>query len=481
MSLTVAEVAANLLDPAGAVQHPVDWCEERLGEHLWSLQAEVADSVYHHRRTAVQACFDVGKSFVASRLAGWWIDQHPPGTAFVVTTAPTGAQVRAILWREITGMHRKAKLPGRVNQTEWWLTPDGSTRRAPGAGEFLVAFGRKPSDTDTTAFQGIHERFVLVIIDEAAGVPTQLWDAAEGLIANEECRILAIGNPETPDSRFADVCAPGSAWNTIKISAFDSPNVTGERVPAEAAASLVSTTWIDERRDEWGEASPEWQAKVLGEFPKAGEHQLFPAELVRAAMERDMEKVGRHAALGVDVARFGRDRTVIAAAWGPVIEIVATYGHLRTTEVTGHVIRHYDDLDANVAKVDGVGVGAGVVDELEEARVPTVEMNAGGSPDDPDHFTMARDQWYWELRQALERGEVSLPEHHDLYRELTAMRWKPDSRGRVKVESKDEMKKRGLPSPDHADAVVMAFAEGGGWKPRAVAAAGETKAAGWKM
>ena len=134
---------------------PVAWVERRLGEHLWSKQAEIARSVAAHLRTAVQSCHGSGKSYTAARVAAWWLDSHTPGDAFVVSTAPTYSQVRAILWREIGRAHAKGHLIGRVNQSEWWI------------GDEIVGFGRKPSDYNHEAFQGIHAAAVLVLIDEA--------------------------------------------------------------------------------------------------------------------------------------------------------------------------------------------------------------------------------------------------------------------------------------------------------------------------
>ena len=179
---------------------PQAWAREKLGEHLWSKQVAIAQSVRDHRRTAVQSCHGVGKSFVASRLTAWWLDIHPPGTARVVTTAPTGDQVAAILWTEINGAFAKAQargtpFPGRINETDWKL------------GKQLVAFGRKPSDYNPHAFQGIHAKYVLVIIDEACGVHKQFWTAANSIATGEHCRILAIGNPDDPGSYFAQICA----------------------------------------------------------------------------------------------------------------------------------------------------------------------------------------------------------------------------------------------------------------------------------
>ena len=141
------------------------------------------------------SCHDSGKSFIAARIAAWWLASRPIGEAFVVTTAPTLTQVRAILWREIARAHRAGRLPGRLNQTEWYMPV--------GEGEELVAYGRKPSDWDEDAFQGIHARHVLAILDEAGGVPRSLYTAVETITTSEECRVLAIGNPDHPGTQFA--------------------------------------------------------------------------------------------------------------------------------------------------------------------------------------------------------------------------------------------------------------------------------------
>lgn len=198
------------------VQKPVDWVEERItGYTVWSKQREIMASVRDNRKTAVRSCHGIGKSWTAALVACWWLDCHPPGEAFVVTTAPTGAQVRAILWRYIRRIHKRGQLPGRVNQVEWLIDDE------------LVAFGRKPADHDEAAFQGIHARYVLVIIDEACGIPEDLWIAADALTTNPDSRLFAIGNPDNPASHFRKVCMDGSGWNTIGISAFESPNFTG--------------------------------------------------------------------------------------------------------------------------------------------------------------------------------------------------------------------------------------------------------------
>lgn len=480
----VAGRLADRLDPAGAARHPSVWMADELDEEAWSKQDEVLDSVFRHRRTAVPACYDVGKSFAASRLAAWWIDEHPPGSAFVVSTAPTAPQVRAILWREINRAHRKGQLGGRVNQTEWWLALDGLHRTAPHPAEQMVGMGRKPSEYNAAAFQGIHERFVLVIIDEAAGVPGAIARAAEGLVANDDSRILAIGNPEASGTWFADACQPGSGWNTVHISAFDSPNLTGERVASSVAAELVSEQWVEEMREKWGEDSPLWQSKVLGRFPDEGEQQLYARQLCEEAVELDLsEELTGGSVLGVDVARFGANRTVIVQAWAEAnrarVELLRSSPKSRTTETSGWVVQALAETGAAAAHVDGAGIGGGVVDELVEQGKPVADLNAGAASKEPERFYQARDEWYWNLRTRLEDGTLDLPEDGRLFSQLTAVRYSVDSRGRIRVESKAEMEKRGVPSPDELDAVVLALADVGEEEVETAVPAGATQTSSW--
>jgi hypothetical protein len=168
---------------------PVRWVRERLKQVAWSKQREILAAIRDHRKTAVRSCHGVGKSHIAAVAVAHWLDTHPPGEAFVVTTAPTAAQVRAILWRYIRRNHKRGGLPGRVNQTEWFIDDE------------IVAYGRKPADQDESAFQGIHARFVLVVIDEACGVPEQLWIAADALATNVDCRILARAGTSSGSAR----------------------------------------------------------------------------------------------------------------------------------------------------------------------------------------------------------------------------------------------------------------------------------------
>lgn len=426
---------------------PVKWITEILGETPWSKQREIALSVRDNRRTAVQSCHDVGKSFIASRIVAWWIAAHPPGEAFVVTSAPTFQQVRAILWREIGRAHAKGNLVGHTTETEWKI------------GKELVGFGRKPSDYSPTAFQGIHARYVLVVLDEACGIPESLWDAADTLITNESSRILAIGNPDDPTSEFAKICQPGTDWNKIRINAFESPNFTGEKIPDIVREVLVSPTWVEEKRKKWSENHPFWQSKVLGLFPQQSATALLPLHHLMDATHRDYKPTEDDPRiLGVDVARFGTDKTVFVLREGQKGRVVYNVMGSDTMETAKKVQSYMRRHKANLAAVDTVGVGGGVYDRLVEENENVLSMQAASRAKDYMTYANSRAEWYWTVREQFEQGEIDLdPADEELIEQLAGLQFKVDTRGRIQIESKEDMKKRGLDSPDRADAFALAF------------------------
>lgn len=462
MTATWAEHAARLFEAPRDVDLAA-WVADKLGEHLWSKQREVADSVHEHRRTAVKSCHSAGKSHLASRIALHWIDSHPPGEAFVVTTAPTYAQVRAILWRYIRQGHRKGQLVGRVNQTEWHYDDQ------------LVAFGRKPSDTDEAAFQGIHARFVLVILDEAGGIPEQLWVAADALTTNPECRILAIGNPDNPSSHFRKVCDSG-LWNVIRIAAADTPNLSGEDVPSALRRLLISAEWVEEKAREWGTDSPLYLSKVEGDFPGDDPHSVIRAsDLAACAATREPSPDDGPVELGCDIGGGG-DETVIRERRGMVAGREWRNRHDRPEPVADSIITAIRETGASVVKLDAGGIGWGVAglvrDRLkaESLTCEVVPVHFGASPSDGKKFLNLRAEMWWTGRELAEAGARHLenPGHTgwDLSAaanvgvtcaQLAEPRWDLDPKGRIRVEPKDDVTKRLGRSPDNADALLLAF------------------------
>lgn len=451
---------------------PILWAEQRLQDTLWSKQQEIFRAVAEHRRTLVQSCHEIGKSYIAALIASWWLDVHKAGDAFVVTSAPTAQQVKAILWREIGRAHVRGRLPGRVNQTEWYLPVSGKK-------EELVAFGRKPDEYDPAAFQGIHARRVLVIFDEGNGVRGPLWEAADSLIANDYSKILTIGNPDDPTGEFFEHSKPGSGWHVIQISAFDSPNFTGETMPPKVLEQLIGRVYVEEKRRKWAptwrwsedgtkvepppgsqphDTNPFWQSKVLGVFPEQQEENtLIPLSWIRAAQERTLEP-SSPVELGTDVGG-GSDSSTIALRRGPVVRILREDHNPDTMQTCGNVISTLKETNSIQAKVDDIGIGRGVVDRAKELKEPVVGINVGSAARDTEAFVNLRAELWWAVRDRFEKGEIDIdPADDDLAGELCSLRYKRTSSGKIQIESKDEAKRRGIPSPNRADALMLALA-----------------------
>lgn len=445
---------------------PVGWAQAKRGAFLWSKQREIAESVRDHRYTACKSCHGVGKSFDAGGVViPWWMDVHPAGSARVVSTAPSQTQVEAILWNEISQAHAQAGIKGRIThgQVPMWKV-----------GSEIYGFGRKPADLVNEdqarqAFQGIHADYVLVVLDEACGVPGWLWEAVDSLVTNDECRVLAIGNPDDPLSYFNTVCQDGSGWNVITVSAFDSPNFTGEEVPESVKAKLVSRTWVEERRQRWGEDSPLWRSKVLGEFPIDSTDGVVPVSWATGCWQPLTDTATTPNELGVDVGAGG-DASVIVHRLGSRLRVVHTDHHPDTMKTTGEVVRLILETGATRVKVDVIGIGQGVVDRLRELKregrlgkeVSIIPVNVGETSTDTARFPKLRDELWWVVAREMSEGRAwdlsEMPE--ELLIELTAPKYKIDSAGRIKVESKDETKRRLGRSPDTADAAILAWFAG---------------------
>ncbi|MCA1571656.1 MAG: hypothetical protein LC798_15350 [Chloroflexi bacterium] len=448
---------------------PVQWTRERLNITPWSVQREVMRKLAETgpdapRRLGVPACHGPGKTAMAAWVGAWWIDSAPPGERFLVTSAPTGDQVKGLLWKELSRAHRRASLAGAITG----LKGGGAVQWH--VGDELVGWGRKPQDLADPdqarqAFQGIHAPGgVLVLLDEATGIPPWLWEAALSLLTNASSRILAIGNPDDPSSTFAEKCAPGSGWWVRHISAFETPLFTGEPVSEVAAASLVSPEWVrDAEQDYGGKDNPLYQSKVLGRFPDRSDTLAISPHLVKAAQLRDLPGRAR-GAYGLDVARSPTgDWTALYRSRGGVIRLVDTWRGLpitadeRTDSTVSRTKRHWDRTPAVPVVVDVDGLGAGAFDGLIAVGVRAVPFSSSGPARRPERFDSRRSELWWGAREALERGEWDLDPADDvLAAQLQTPRWWIDGRGRIHVETKKELAARGKKSPDRADAVIMA-------------------------
>jgi hypothetical protein len=442
---------------------PVGFVTSGLGEQIWSKQREILESVRDNRRTAVPAGHSVGKSHLAARLVAWWVACHPPGTARVVTTATTYRQVKNILWPQIRSVVVKHNLPGEVLLTEWKI------------GQETVADGFSPSDHNEAAVQGIHAEHLLIVVDEAGGISNTIGNALEALMTGGHTRLLLIGNPATNrvGSWFERACS-SELYNVIPIPVFDTPNFTGEEA-GPWARSLVDQAWVDEVTAAFGADSPFVQARVFARFPRSVDNAVIPAEWIDEAKER--EPVSGRIRLGVDVAADGGDEFAIARADGNRVEIVhASRGNPNPVEVAGKVLAHIREAEdahrdrgipAKVrVKIDAIGVGWGVAGLLQEwgkegkHGAVIVDVNVAQRASDPEQFGNQRAEMWWTGRTAIgPEGDLSLGVDHREAMQLAAPSYRANSQGKLVIEAKGEMAKRGVGSPDRAEAILLAVFE----------------------
>lgn len=446
------------------IDDPVLWAEERLGVMLWSMQQGIAYSVRDNKSTAVKACHGSGKSFLAAVLIAWWIDVHPLGEAFFFMTAPSSAQISVVVGRELRGLlalsHRRVEeglidrpLPGHFVSPNEWKLDDGTT----------LGIGRKPPDhTTDDATQGIHGKYILAVGDEANGLTKSMIDALGNITTGEYCRRLIIGNPTNPASEFGNIYKEDRQnWSKFTISAFDTPNFTDEKhiMPQVALDSLTGPSYVEEKRLEWGEDDPRWKSRVLGEFAYDLGDTFIPSALLSKSMDVDIPESGQPV-LGVDIARHGVDSSVVYANYNGRIRLVDSWDNANSIESANRVHKLALELDAKEVRVDAIGVGGGVVDQLShlcEYHYVLIEMVSSGKSPDPKQWHNARAFWWSNVKDKMFEGLVDIdPDDEDLTGELAVPQYKYAPQGGLLIESKDEMRKRGVGSPDFADAAIFA-------------------------
>lgn len=437
---------------------PMFFMRRVLGCRPWEKQIEIAEAVRDHKEVAVRSAHSIGKDWIAARIVLWFLYSHYP--AIVITTGPTDRQVKGILWREIALAYQRAKahLGGELLTQELKIDSD----------RWAIGF---TSGDDPNRFQGFHSKNILVIIDEACGVAPSTYTAVDALLTSENSRKLEIGNPTDSASSFAkSFKTPGI--HKITIDAFDTPNMKKFGISAADIATnhwrekitgplpkpeLITPEWVATRYKRWGENNPLYQSRVMAKFPEAGEDVLIPLSLIEAAQQRYLP-AGEPNIIAADIARFGSDYNVICQRRGPVVRRLSKFTGVDTMVTAGHVLRALNDTKAAYANIDVVGLGAGVVDRLREQGKPVREFNGGQKAHDSESYLNARAECYWTLRGLFERGEIDIdPADEDLAADLSDIKWKPDSKGRVVIEPKEDMKKRIGHSPDEADAVSMLF------------------------
>jgi phage terminase large subunit len=398
----------------------------------------------NNRRISVRSGHGVGKSTAAAWAMIWYLFLRFP--VKIVVTAPTSSQLYDALFAEVK---RWVKVLPQTLQDQLEVKQDRIELKDANNEGFISA--RTSRAEQPEALQGVHSDNVMLVADEASGIPEQVFEAAAGSMSGHSAVTLLLGNPVRSSGFFFDTHNRLSQdWVTMKVSCEDSPR--------------VSAAYIDEMKSRYGEESNAYRIRVLGEFPRSDDDTVIPMELLEMAMARDVSP-SAHAPIvwGLDVARFGSDRSALCKRQGnAILEPIKTWKNLDLMQLTGAVVAEYEVLMPSQRPreilVDSIGLGAGVVDRLRELNLPARGINVSESPAMGTTYRNLKAELWHKAKAWLEARDCWMPKDELLVAELATVRYSFTSSGKIQIEGKDEIRKRGLASPDRADAFCLTFA-----------------------
>jgi len=423
---------------------PIRMIEDLFGIEPDEWQAEALRALANEDRVSIRSGHGVGKSALMSWAILWWMFTRYP--CKVACTAPTSHQLNDVLWGEI------AKWINMLPES-WRQLIEVKSERVVLSSNPLESFAvaRTARKEQPEAFQGFHSENMLFIVDEASGVEDVIFEVGSGSMSTKGAKTLMAGNPTRTQGYFYDAFHKmRDNWHTIQVNCETS--------------KMVSPEWIQSMRKQYGQDSDIYRVRVLGEFPRGDDNAVIPLHLIEAAVDRDVDQVEGKMIWGVDVARFGGDRSALAKRRkNHLVEPVKTWYGKDLMQTVGIIVREYEDTPHNerpdMILVDSIGLGSGVVDRLREQGYPARGINVAESPSiDSDKFARLRDELWWKVREWLESRDSVLPNQDDLIGELATPTFEILSSGKIKIESKSEIKKRLPKSPDLADALCLTFA-----------------------
>lgn len=432
----------NLELTAKAVQyyldHPDLFAEDFLGARPSPAQRKVLQALKDGARIAIRSSHGVGKSALLAWAVIWYLTLHPMSK--VPCTAPTFHQLKDVLWNEIRLWINRSPLAGMFRVTASEVFVAGHTEW----------FAAARTATIPENLQGFHAKHLLYVIDEASGVKPEVMEVVGGSLTNESTMLIMAGNPTQLKGMFYDAFhSKRGSYTCFHFSYLDSHDLAG---------ALKSK---DEYARKYGEDSDIYRVRVLGEFPRGEPDAFISLELAESAKMRDVDDTGPWA-IGVDPARFGDDESVICYRNGRKVFPLKGFRNVSGARLREEVLRVVQEIrktgweDPIPVRVDETGVGASVVDFLEEVAeawgLELIPLGFGWAGD-RHHADLGSRMWS-EMKEALQ--EISLPEDEELIGQLVSRKFRIQPLdGRIKLERKEDMKKRGKGSPDRADALAL--------------------------
>jgi len=406
----------------------------------------------YHKRISIRSGHGTGKDASASWAIWWFLSTRV--MAKVVCTAPTARQLYDVLWSELSKWYRDSALADEfVIQSdkifkkeapkEWWARAVSPSVKA------------DPADQAET-LAGFHADHLLIVVDEASGVEDPVFVPVEGAMTQEDNRVMLIGNPTKNKGYFHDTQFHpeiSHRWKKFHWDSRDSENVKPE--------------YPEYMAQKYGIDSNVFRIRVAGEPPLEDARTLIPLFWAEQCIGKPIdEQEDEPTYLGIDVARYGEDRSVVLPRHGLKILPWLSFQGMNTITLGDHIITSYDDNDAEGCAIDVIGVGAGCADYLRKKRMPGLfDVNVSWASSNGDKFALLRDELWWRVREKCMYGYYSFPDikkpgetltlGQELANELSSPFYEYNRNGAVKVEGKKEMKKRGIASPNIADALCI--------------------------
>lgn len=471
-------------------EDPEAWLWDVLGYRWHSKQREIAHQFLTSRRSATKSANGTGKTRQYGELITWGMVTHEPGELLVIASSPSALQLKNGLFGYIQKDIQRAKqrgfeVPGYLTgNNEWNMREPGELKAK------TLAIGRTPPKQDIVGtFQGIRaiadsDVKTWVFIDEGGAVHDDLYIAAEAVTTGAgDNKVAVIGNPDRIGTYFQKIFEDKRVspdWATTTISAEDLPTFTGEVVYPDdpemqrqmLESGMIDRAWVEQKRRAWGEDSAWFKSKALGQFPDADDLAFFSQLAIYGAENAEITPDERtETILGADIADMGVDMNKLYGNQDGRIRHIASWNHKTAVETKNRIHTEATNRGAEIVVIDRLGVGSGPYAELValgERRYTVIGAAASEKSPNPGRWHDAKAYWYDTFRQAMLDGIIDLDfddvdENGNeigaaLKDQLMAIRYFFDSKGAIQIESKKDMRKRGIHSPDDLEAAIFSFA-----------------------
>lgn len=447
---------------------PVAFLEDMLDMECDNWQALVASDVASEPKVAVKSGQGVGKTALEAGLILWFLVCRPYSK--VIATAPTMQQLYDVLWAEIAKWLNTSKVKNLLTWTKTKVYMVGDSERW---------FATAKTATKPENMQGFHEDHMLIVVDEASGVADPIMEAIIGTLSGADNKLLLMGNPNRIEGVFYDAFGKDrDKYKTHTVSSRESKRTNKDN--------------IEMIESKYGKDSDVVRVRVDGQFPKGALDSFVSLETVELACSNNNRidqrciDAAKTLHIGVDVARFGDDKTVITPRISTKVFEFRKYSKKSTMETAGNVLfcckeymKRFPQIKYCTIKVDDTGVGGGVTDRLNEVikeeKLPykVIPVNNGDSATDDYYFNLGGQLWgnvkelleinFSNTMQGKGDAQMELPCDDEMIKQLSIRRYHMTSKGKIQLESKKNMKERGAGSPDVADSLALAMYEPDTW------------------